>query len=86
MASYVDDEEFRRLVFAPAIASVLEQVIAPPVKVVLSVVVYKQLNQAVGYYPWHHAVYVRTEPLSLVNTFIALDDDRGERLSVCGSR
>ena len=72
---HVDDEEFRRFVFAPAIASVLEQVIAPPVKVVLSVVVYKQPNQAVGYYPWHQdAVYVRTEPLSLVNTFIALDD------------
>src|ERR1700734_4176430 len=69
------DPEFLRFCRAPALACVLEQAIAPPVKIVLSVVVYKQPNQKVGYYPWHQdAVYVRTEPLSLVNTFIALDD------------
>ena len=59
------DPEFRRFVHAPAIACVLEQAIAAPVKVVLSVVIYKQPNQKVGFYPWHQdAVYVRTEPLS----------------------
>jgi phytanoyl-CoA hydroxylase len=69
------DQEFLRFVSAPAIACVLEQVIPAPVKIVLSVVIYKQPHQKVGFYPWHQdAVYVRTEPLTLVNTFIALDD------------
>lgn len=74
-ALHLVDPELMRFVRAPAIACLLEQAIPPPVKVVLSVVVYKQPNQPVSYYPWHQdAVYVRTEPLSLVNTFIALDD------------
>src|SRR5581483_11701534 len=72
---HLADPKFLRFCRAPALACVLEHAIAPPVKIVLSVVVYKQPNQKVGYYPWHQdAVYVRTEPLSLVNTFIALDD------------
>lgn len=69
------DREFRDFCHAPAVASMLEEALAPPVKLVLSVVVYKQPNQPVGYYPWHQdGIYVRTEPFAMCNTFIALDD------------
>jgi phytanoyl-CoA hydroxylase len=69
------EREFRDFCHAPAVVRLLEEALEPPVKIVLSVVVYKQPNQAVGNYPWHQdGIYVRTEPFAMCNTFIALDD------------
>jgi phytanoyl-CoA hydroxylase len=69
------DPEFRRFCTAPHLARVLEEGIEAPVKIVLSVVIYKQPEQKVGYYPWHQdSIYIITEPESLLTPMIALDD------------
>ena len=72
---HLADPLFGALCREPDIAGALAQLVAPPVKLIQSAVVYKQpRDQAVQFGAHQDAWYLATEPESLVLAFVPLDD------------
>lgn len=69
------DEEFASVCRDAAVGGALAQLVAPPLKLIQSAVVYKQPRDTVVQFGSHQdAWYLTTEPESLVLAFVPLDD------------